>query len=219
MRVSFQQETGVDVDYNDILSSIQSKELRRKGHKRKMTMLPSSNTPSHVMQSIHEQSLMDQIDSRAAPERKGTQVKRFKDPLLDSKYMLLSTKSKKQLFGRSYLALHRASGDTVAIARVKKPFRDQFHIAGGEEGMLDEIRDIDPSLGNLRETIEYAGDIAYVLDVNNTSNMTFEEPEAFTLPEPCIYCDPNSTGIFETWLFKIFGEPRQFDVYKTRRFM
>jgi hypothetical protein len=222
MRVRFQEGAGGDVGYNDILTSTQSKELHQKVYKRAMTMLPSSSTSSYVMQSIHEQSLMDQIDSRAAPERKGPQTKRFKDPLLDSKYLLLSIKSKKKLFGRSYLSLHRASGDTVAIARVKKPFRDQFHIVGGEEGMLDEIRDIDPLLGNLREKIEYAGDIAYVLDVKKTSNMTFEEPEFFTLPEPCVYCDPNdrdSTGIFETWLFSIFGKPRQSNVHKTRRFM
>lgn len=204
MRLSFQHEAGFNFNYKDILASMRPEENNIKGYNR--TRAASKITiPPHPLQYKHEGTLMSQTpENRETREPQAIQTansKRFKDPLLDTNYQFLSTKSKKHLFGRSYLAEHRASGNTVAIAKVKKAFLDQFHIAGGEERMLEELRDLDPSLGTLRERVEYAGAVAYVMDL--------KEPETYRLPDPChVYSEPKCGETAETfggWLSKMFG--------------
>eukprot|EP00980_Cylindrotheca_fusiformis_P026747 scaffold17231_cov39-Cylindrotheca_fusiformis.AAC.1 len=134
----------------------------------------------------------DTLEDHAAHE------KRFKDPKLDSDYQLLPTNSKKEVYGRSYLAVHRTSGQMVAIARVKNVFQEQLQLTGDEERILSKIREVNSNFGSLREKFEYTGAVVYVMDFINHSIASPVVEETDALPNPTIFCEQTGGAALET---------------------
>eukprot|EP00980_Cylindrotheca_fusiformis_P016818 scaffold5072_cov72-Cylindrotheca_fusiformis.AAC.5 len=144
---------------------LMKRQFLKKGYSKRWSATETCpNEQADIRANTKRSRKMERIDvkSNISDETKDfrkekTRICKFKDAALNEIYELIPSKTKKAPFGRCYFARHRESKATVLIAMIFQHVFDEFKGNCGDGDLQRMMKEADPNLGGLRETIQCSG--------------------------------------------------------------
>jgi hypothetical protein len=155
-------------------------------------MKESNQSKGSLMKSPKERKESGKIPSKR-------KISKFKDPYLTKHYELLPGKAKKASFGRCYFGQSRTNLDLVLVAMIWQEVFDQFQGGCGKDQLQKMIKEADPNIKGVRETIQCDRAVALVMNIERRTYQNKSETDK--LDETF----KNVPGYCSTWLFGVFN--------------